>query len=134
MRLIKESMDRQLNCCKEAPFYPLGPLITDIAPGHDHITCGIGAAMIGWYGTALLCYVTPKEYLGLPDKNDVKEGIITYKLAVHDVSAISRVHSPLSIEFDQYTERQVWSPKLPDRSLPVRSLRGELRNTSLAIG
>ncbi|MDR1888824.1 MAG: phosphomethylpyrimidine synthase ThiC [Zoogloeaceae bacterium] len=83
MQLIKENMDLQLDWCKEAPFYTLGPLTTDIAPGYDHITSGIGAAMIGWYGTAMLCYVTPKEHLGLPDKNDVKEGIITYKLAAH---------------------------------------------------
>ena len=83
MQLIKENMDLQLKYCKEAPFYTLGPLTTDIAPGYDHITSGIGAAMIGWYGTAMLCYVTPKEHLGLPDKNDVKEGIITYKLAAH---------------------------------------------------
>ena len=83
MHLIKENMDLQLKHCKEAPFYTLGPLTTDIAPGYDHITSGIGAAMIGWYGTAMLCYVTPKEHLGLPDKNDVKEGIITYKLAAH---------------------------------------------------
>ncbi len=83
MHLIKENMDLQLEWCKEAPFYTLGPLTTDIAPGYDHITSGIGAAMIGWYGTAMLCYVTPKEHLGLPDKDDVKEGIITYKLAAH---------------------------------------------------
>ncbi|MGB4674497.1 MAG: phosphomethylpyrimidine synthase ThiC [Azovibrio sp.] len=83
MHLIKENMDLQLEYCKEAPFYTLGPLTTDIAPGYDHITSGIGAALIGWYGTAMLCYVTPKEHLGLPDKNDVKEGIITYKLAAH---------------------------------------------------
>ncbi len=83
MHLIKENMDLQLEYCKEAPFYTLGPLTTDIAPGYDHITSGIGAAMIGWYGTAMLCYVTPKEHLGLPDKKDVKEGIITYKLAAH---------------------------------------------------
>nr|PZN06253.1 MAG: phosphomethylpyrimidine synthase ThiC [Pseudomonadota bacterium] len=83
MQLIKENMDLQLEYCKEAPFYTLGPLTTDIAPGYDHITSGIGAAMIGWYGTAMLCYVTPKEHLGLPNKNDVKEGIITYKLAAH---------------------------------------------------
>ena len=83
MHMIKENMDLQLEHCKEAPFYTLGPLTTDIAPGYDHITSGIGAAMIGWYGTAMLCYVTPKEHLGLPDKNDVKEGIITYKLAAH---------------------------------------------------
>ncbi|RKP50278.1 phosphomethylpyrimidine synthase ThiC [Pararobbsia silviterrae] len=83
MQLIKENMDLQLEYCDEAPFYTLGPLTTDIAPGYDHITSGIGAAMIGWYGTAMLCYVTPKEHLGLPDKDDVKEGIITYKLAAH---------------------------------------------------
>jgi len=83
MHMIKENMDLQLAYCKEAPFYTLGPLTTDIAPGYDHITSGIGAAMIGWLGTAMLCYVTPKEHLGLPDKNDVKTGIITYKLAAH---------------------------------------------------
>lgn len=83
MHMIKENMDLQLAYCKEAPFYTLGPLTTDIAPGYDHITSGIGAAMIGWFGTAMLCYVTPKEHLGLPDKNDVKAGIITYKLAAH---------------------------------------------------
>ncbi|HWS12242.1 MAG TPA: phosphomethylpyrimidine synthase ThiC [Rhodocyclaceae bacterium] len=83
MQLIKENMDLQLEWCDEAPFYTLGPLTTDIAPGYDHITSGIGAAMIGWYGTAMLCYVTPKEHLGLPDKDDVKDGIITYKLAAH---------------------------------------------------
>jgi phosphomethylpyrimidine synthase len=83
MHMIKENMDLQLEYCREAPFYTLGPLTTDIAPGYDHITSGIGAAMIGWYGTAMLCYVTPKEHLGLPDKDDVKTGIITYKLAAH---------------------------------------------------
>ncbi len=83
MQLIKENMDKQLDICSEAPFYTLGPLTTDIAPGYDHITSAIGAAMIGWYGTAMLCYVTPKEHLGLPDKNDVKEGIIAYKIAAH---------------------------------------------------
>ncbi|WP_293000960.1 phosphomethylpyrimidine synthase ThiC [Nevskia sp.] len=83
MHLIKENMEKQLKDCDEAPFYTLGPLTTDIAPGYDHITSGIGAAMIGWFGTAMLCYVTPKEHLGLPDKNDVREGIITYKIAAH---------------------------------------------------
>ncbi|AZS51920.1 phosphomethylpyrimidine synthase ThiC [Entomomonas moraniae] len=83
MHLIKENMDKQLECCDEAPFYTLGPLVTDIAPGYDHITSGIGAAMIGWYGCAMLCYVTPKEHLGLPNKEDVKTGIITYKIAAH---------------------------------------------------
>jgi phosphomethylpyrimidine synthase len=83
MQLIKENMDLELEHCHEAPFYTLGPLTTDIAPGYDHITSGIGAAQIGWYGTAMLCYVTPKEHLGLPDKDDVKDGIITYKIAAH---------------------------------------------------
>ena len=83
MHLIKENMDLQLEQCHEAPFYTLGPLTTDIAPGYDHITSGIGAAQIGWYGTAMLCYVTPKEHLGLPNKADVKDGIITYKIAAH---------------------------------------------------
>ena len=83
MHMIKENMDLQLKYCDEAPFYTLGPLTTDIAPGYDHITSAIGAAMIGWYGTAMLCYVTPKEHLGLPDKNDVKDGIMAYKIAAH---------------------------------------------------
>jgi phosphomethylpyrimidine synthase len=83
MHMIKENMDMQLKLCHEAPFYTLGPLTQDIAPGYDHITSAIGAAMIGWYGTAMLCYVTPKEHLGLPNKDDVKEGIITYKIAAH---------------------------------------------------
>ena len=83
MHKIKENMDKQLEACGEAPFYTLGPLVTDIAPGYDHITSGIGAGMIGWYGTAMLCYVTPKEHLGLPDRDDVKVGVVTYKLAAH---------------------------------------------------
>ena len=83
MHMIQQNMDLQLDVCKEAPFYTLGPLTTDIAPGYDHITSAIGAAMIGWYGTAMLCYVTPKEHLGLPNKKDVKDGIITYKIAAH---------------------------------------------------
>ena len=83
MQLIKENMDLQLKYCNEAPFYTLGPLTTDIAPGYDHITSAIGAAMIGWYGTAMLCYVTPKEHLGLPNKKDVKDGIMAYKIAAH---------------------------------------------------
>ena len=80
MHLIKENMDKQLELCHEAPFYTLGPLTTDIAPGYDHITSAIGAAMIGWFGTAMLCYVTPKEHLGLPDKHDVREGALLIKL------------------------------------------------------
>ncbi|MER8423196.1 phosphomethylpyrimidine synthase ThiC [Mesorhizobium sp. M1403] len=83
MHKIKQNMDKQLAVCGEAPFYTLGPLTTDIAPGYDHITSGIGAAIIGWFGTAMLCYVTPKEHLGLPDRNDVKTGVITYKIAAH---------------------------------------------------
>jgi phosphomethylpyrimidine synthase len=83
MHLIKENMDKQLECCHEAPFYTLGPLVTDIAPGYDHITSAIGAAMIGWFGTAMLCYVTPKEHLGLPNKKDVKDGVIAYRIAAH---------------------------------------------------
>ena len=83
MHKIKENMDEQLKHCHEAPFYTLGPLVTDIAPGYDHITSAIGAAMIGWFGTAMLCYVTPKEHLGLPNRKDVKDGVITYKIAAH---------------------------------------------------
>jgi phosphomethylpyrimidine synthase len=83
MHMVKENMEKQLEWCDEAPFYTLGPLVTDIAPGYDHITSGIGAAMIGWFGTAMLCYVTPKEHLGLPDKHDVREGVVTYKIAAH---------------------------------------------------
>ena len=83
MHLIKENMERQLAACDEAPFYTLGPLVTDIAPGYDHITSAVGAAMIGWYGTAMLCYVTPKEHLGLPNRKDVKDGVIAYKIAAH---------------------------------------------------
>ncbi|HXG91819.1 MAG TPA: phosphomethylpyrimidine synthase ThiC [Blastocatellia bacterium] len=83
MHLIKENVDRQLETCGEAPFYTLGPLVTDVAPGYDHITSAIGAAMIGWFGTAMLCYVTPKEHLGLPDRQDVKDGVIAYKIAAH---------------------------------------------------
>ncbi len=91
MHKIKENMDRQLEVCHEAPFYTLGPLTTDIAPGYDHITSAIGAAMIGWFGTALLCYVTPKEHLGLPNKDDVREGVITYKIAAH-VADLAKGH------------------------------------------
>jgi phosphomethylpyrimidine synthase len=83
MHKIKINMDKQLKECGEAPFYTLGPLTTDIAPGYDHITSGIGAAMIGWFGTAMLCYVTPKEHLGLPNRDDVKVGVVTYRIAAH---------------------------------------------------
>jgi phosphomethylpyrimidine synthase len=83
MQRIRENMDKELEHCYEDPFYTLGPLVTDIAPGYDHITSAIGAAQIGWYGTAMLCYVAPKEHLGLPDKDDVREGIISYRIAAH---------------------------------------------------
>jgi phosphomethylpyrimidine synthase len=83
MHKIRENVERQIMVCREAPFYTLGPLVTDIAPGYDHITSAIGAAMIGWYGTAMLCYVTPKEHLGLPNRDDVKNGVIAYKIAAH---------------------------------------------------
>ena len=98
MHMIKENVDKQREICNDAPFYTLGPLTTDIAPGYDHITSGIGAAMIGWYGTAMLCYVTPKEHLGLPNKQDVKEGVITYKLAAH-AADVAKGH-PGAVEWD----------------------------------
>ncbi|HEX6617734.1 MAG TPA: phosphomethylpyrimidine synthase ThiC [Gemmatimonadales bacterium] len=103
MHLIKENMDKQLEWCGEAPFYTLGPLTTDIAPGYDHITSAIGAAMIGWYGTAMLCYVTPKEHLGLPDKADVKAGVIAYKIAAH-AADLAKGH-PLAREWDDALSR-----------------------------
>jgi phosphomethylpyrimidine synthase len=99
MHKIKINMEKQLEVCKEAPFYTLGPLTTDIAPGYDHITSGIGAAMIGWYGTAMLCYVTPKEHLGLPDKDDVKVGVVTYKIAAH-AADIAKGHPAAQIRDD----------------------------------
>jgi len=98
MHLIKENMDRQLEVCHEAPFYTLGPLTTDVAPGYDHITSAIGAAMIGWFGTAMLCYVTPKEHLGLPNRKDVKDGVIAYKIAAH-AADIAKGH-PRTREWD----------------------------------
>ncbi len=99
MHKIKENMDKQLEVCGEAPFYTLGPLTTDIAPGYDHITSGIGAAMIGWFGTAMLCYVTPKEHLGLPDRDDVKVGVITYKIAAH-AADLAKGHPAAKIRDD----------------------------------
>jgi phosphomethylpyrimidine synthase len=99
MHLIKENMDKQLQHCHEAPFYTLGPLTTDIAPGYDHITSAIGAAIIGWYGTALLCYVTPKEHLGLPNKEDVKQGMIAYKIAAH-AADLAKGHPAASMHDD----------------------------------
>src|SRR5258706_78905 len=99
MHKIKHNMDVQLKHCDEAPFYTLGPLTTDIAPGYDHITSGIGAAMIGWFGCAMLCYVTPKEHLGLPDRNDVKTGVITYKIAAH-ASDLAKGHPAAQLRDD----------------------------------
>jgi phosphomethylpyrimidine synthase len=103
MHKIKANMEKQLKTCGEAPFYTLGPLVTDIAPGYDHITSGIGAAMIGWYGTAMLCYVTPKEHLGLPDRDDVKTGVITYRIAAH-AADLAKGH-PAAIERDNAMSR-----------------------------
>jgi phosphomethylpyrimidine synthase len=99
MHLIKENMDKQLEVCHEAPFYTLGPLVTDISPGYDHFSSGIGAAMIGWYGCAMLCYVTPKEHLGLPNKHDVREGIVTYKIAAH-AADLAKGHPAAQIRDD----------------------------------
>ncbi|HYF98440.1 MAG TPA: phosphomethylpyrimidine synthase ThiC [Coxiellaceae bacterium] len=103
MHLIKENMDKQLEECAEAPFYTLGPLTTDIAPGYDHFTSGIGAAMIGWYGCALLCYVTPKEHLGLPNREDVKQGIIAYKIAAH-AADIAKGHPAARYRDDELSQ------------------------------
>ena len=97
--LIKENMEKQLEWCKEAPFYTLGPLTTDVAPSYDHITSGIGAAMIGWYGTAMLCYVTPKEHLGLPNRDDVKTEVITYKIAA-DAADLAKGHPAARVRDD----------------------------------
>lgn len=109
MHKIKENVDLQRELCDDAPFYTLGPLVTDIAPGYDHITSGIGAAMIGWYGTAMLCYVTPKEHLGLPNKDDVKTGVITYKIAAH-AADLAKGH-PLA---------QAWDDALSDARFEFR--------------
>ena len=103
INLIKENVAKQLKICNEAPFYTLGPLTTDIAPAYDHITSAIGAAMIGWYGTAMLCYVTPKEHLGLPDKEDVKEGVITYKIAAHSAD-LAKGHPGARIRDDALSQ------------------------------
>ena len=109
MHKIKENMDKQLEVCGEAPFYTLGPLTTDIAPGYDHITSGIGAAMIGWYGTAMLCYVTPKEHLGLPDRDDVKVGVVTYKLAAH-AADLAKGHPAAKMRDDALSPRALRIP------------------------
>jgi phosphomethylpyrimidine synthase len=103
LHLIKENMEEQLQHCYEAPFYTLGPLVTDIAPGYDHITSAIGAANIGWYGTAMLCYVTPKEHLGLPNKHDVKTGVITYKISAH-ASDLAKGHPLAQLHDDELSK------------------------------
>ncbi len=109
MHKIKENMDKQLEACGEAPFYTLGPLVTDIAPGYDHITSGIGAAQIGWYGTAMLCYVTPKEHLGLPDRDDVKVGVVTYKLAAH-AADLAKGHPAAKVRDDALSQSPLRIP------------------------
>jgi phosphomethylpyrimidine synthase len=109
MHKIKENVDLQRELCDDAPFYTLGPLVTDIAPGYDHITSGIGAAMIGWFGTAMLCYVTPKEHLGLPNRDDVKTGVITYKIAAH-AADLAKGHP----------QAQAWDDALSDARFEFR--------------
>ncbi len=139
MHMIQRNMTEELESCHEAPFYTLGPLTTDIAPGYDHFTSGIGAAMIGWFGCAMLCYVTPKEHLGLPNKEDVKQGLITYKIAAH-AADLAKGHpgaqirdnamSKARFEFrwkTSLTSRSTRSPPAPTtmkpyRRSPVRSL------------
>jgi phosphomethylpyrimidine synthase len=138
MHLIKENVDRQIAVCHEAPFYTLGPLVTDIAPGYDHITSAIGAAMIGWYGTAMLCYVTPKEHLGLPTKKDVRDGVIAYKIAAHAADlakghpgarlrddALSKArfefrwNDQFNLSFDPETARELHDETLPEEGAKV---------------
>ncbi|MGH9312483.1 MAG: phosphomethylpyrimidine synthase ThiC, partial [Vicinamibacterales bacterium] len=113
MHLIRENMTKQLAWCDEAPFYTLGPLTTDVAPGYDHITSAIGAAMIGWYGTAMLCYVTPKEHLGLPDRDDVKAGVIAYKIAAH-AADLAKGH-PRARERDDALSKARFEFRWPDQ-------------------
>ena len=119
---IKINVDKQLKECGEAPFYTLGPLVTDIAPGYDHITSAIGAAMIGWFGTAMLCYVTPKEHLGLPDRNDVKDGVIAYKIAAH-AADLAKGHPAAQLRDDALSPRALRlpldRPVQPARSIPT---------------
>jgi phosphomethylpyrimidine synthase len=138
MHLIKENMEKQLAWCAEAPFYTLGPLTTDVAPGYDHITSAIGAAMIGWYGCAMLCYVTPKEHLGLPDRKDVKDGVLAYKIAAHAADlakghpaarrrddALSKARfefrweDQFNLSLDPETARQFHDQTLPQESAKV---------------
>ena len=146
MHLIQANMDEQLKHCHEAPFYTLGPLTIDIAPGYDHIASAIGAAMIGWFGTAMLCYVTPKEHLGLPDRDDVKQGIIAYKIAAHaaDVAkghpgarardeALSKARfefrwqDQFNLSLDPDTAREFHDETLPKDSAQGRALLLDVR-------
>ncbi|MCG8692640.1 MAG: phosphomethylpyrimidine synthase ThiC [Minwuiales bacterium] len=123
MHKIKHNMDKQLESCGEAPFYTLGPLTTDIAPGYDHITSGIGAAMIGWFGTAMLCYVTPKEHLGLPDRDDVKTGVITYKIAAHAADLAKGLPGAQARD-DALSRARFLQDRLRYRSLPRDRCKG----------
>ena len=143
---IKENMDKQLECCDEAPFYTLGPLTTDIAPGYDHITSGIGAAMIGWFGCAMLCYVTPKEHLGLPNKDDVKTGIITYKIAAHaaDLAKVIRARRSATTRCPRRasssagrissTSASTRTPRVPSMTRRCRRSRRRWRTSALCAG
>jgi phosphomethylpyrimidine synthase len=130
MHKIKENVDLQMKLCKEAPFYTLGPLVTDVAPGYDHITSAIGAAMIGWFGTAMLCYVTPKEHLGLPDREDVKQGVIAYKIAAH-AADLAKGHAGAQ-EWDDALSRARfafrWRTSSRWRSIPRRARPTTTRN------
>ena len=136
MHLIKENMEKQLEWCGEAPFYTLGPLTTDVAPGYDHITSAIGAAMIGWYGTAMLCYVTPKEHLGLPNRDDVKAGVIAYKIAAH-AADLAKGHpraqawddalSKARFEFRWQDQFNLAMDPVTARALPRRDAAGRRR-------
>jgi len=124
MHMIHENMTKQLEACHEAPFYTLGPLTTDIAPGYDHITSAIGAAMIGWYGTAMLCYVTPKEHLGLPDKKDVKDGVIAYKIAAHAADLAKAIRVPRSATTRLARRASSSAGKISSISVSIRKPRG----------
>nr|WP_244500889.1 phosphomethylpyrimidine synthase ThiC [Methyloceanibacter marginalis] len=137
---IKINVEKQLKECGEAPFYTLGPLVTDIAPAYDHITSAIGAAMIGWFGTAMLCYVTPKEHLGLPDRDDVKQGVIAYKIAAH-AADLAKGH-PIAVERDDaLSEARFgfrWEDQFnlsldPETRAPITTRRCPRRSTSSPI-
>ena len=153
MHKIKDNMEKQLAVCGEAPFYTLGPLTTDIAPGYDHITSAIGAAMIGWFGTAMLCYVTPKEHLGLPDRDDVKDGVIAYKIAAHAADlakghpaaqarddALSRARfefrwqDQFNLSLDPETARSYHDETLPEGSAQGRAFLLDVRAEILLDG